>query len=128
MNFGEFLYSLLVIFFMIVYFMMLFSIIIDIFRSHDMGGLAKALWLIFLFIIPFFSLIIYVIVRGQGMSKRNQQGAEEAQAAQLEYAKKLVAQNSGSHVDQIANAQKLLESGAISQAEFDQIKAKVLAS
>ena len=69
MEFGQFLYSLIVIFFMIIYFMILFNIIFDIFRSHDMGGVAKALWLIFILFIPILSMLIYVIVRGPGMAK-----------------------------------------------------------
>ena len=128
MEFGQFLYSLIVIFFMIIYFMMLFNIIFDIFRSHDMGGVAKAFWLIFILIIPIFSMLIYVIIRGPGMAKRNQEQAVEAQKAQIEYAKQLVNQEGGTAVDQISNAQKLLDSGAITQAEFDQVKAKALAS
>lgn len=128
MEFGQFLYSLIVIFFMIIYFMILFNIIFDIFRSHDMGGVAKALWLIFILFIPILSMLIYVIVRGPGMAKRNQEMAKEAQAQQLEYAKQLVNQEGGTSVDQIADAHKLLEAGAITQAEFDQIKAKAIAS
>ena len=128
MEFGQFLYSLIVIFFMIIYFMNLFNIIFDIFRSHDMGGFAKAVWLIFILFIPLISMLVYVIVRGPGMAKRSQEMAKEAQQQQLEYAKQLVNQDGATTVDQIANAQKLLDSGAITQAEFDQIKAKALAS
>lgn len=128
MEFGQFLYSLIIIFFMIVYFMMLFNIIFDIFRDHEMNGFVKAIWLIFLLFIPLISMLVYVIARGPGMAKRNQKAVEEAQKAQLEYAKQLVNQSGSTTVDQIADAQKLLDSGAITQAEFDQIKAKALAS
>ncbi len=128
MEFGQFLYSLIIIFFMIVYFMMLFNIIFDIFRDHHMNGFVKAIWLIFLLFIPLISMLAYVIVRGPGMAKRNQAAAGEAQKAQLEYAKQLVNQSGGTSVSQISEAQKLLDSGAITQAEFDQIKAKALAS
>ena len=128
MEFGQFLYSLIIIFFMIVYFMMLFNIIFDIFRDHEMNGFVKAIWLIFLLFIPLLSMLVYVIARGPGMAKRNQAAAAEAQKAQLAYAKQLVNQSGSTTVDQIADAQKLLDSGAITQAEFDQIKAKALAS
>lgn len=127
MEFGEFLYTLLIIFFMIIYFMMLFNIIFDIFRDHKMNGFVKAIWLVFLLFIPLLSMLVYVIVRGPGMAKRNQEMAIEAQKAQIEYAKQLVGEGQ-SPVDQIANAQKLLDSGAITQAEFDQIKAKALSA
>ena len=128
MEFGQFLYSLIIIFFMIVYFMMLFNIIFDIFRDHEMNGFVKAIWLIFLLFIPLLSMLVYVIARGPGMAKRNQAAAIEAQKAQLAYAKQLVNQSGSTTVDQIADAQKLLDSGAITQAEFDQNKAKALAS
>lgn len=128
MEFGQFLYTLIIIFFMIIYFMMLFNIIFDIFRDHHMNGFVKAVWLIFLLFIPLISMLVYVIARGPGMAKRNQEAAVEAQKAQLEYARQLVDQNTGNAVDQISDAQKLLASGAITQAEFDQIKAKTLAS
>ena len=72
MEFGEFLWSLLVIFFMIMYFMILFSVVIDLFRNHQMGGFAKALWIIFLIFVPLISLLIYVIVYGKSMAQRQQ--------------------------------------------------------
>ena len=121
MEFGQFLYSLIVIFFMIIYFMILFNIIFDIFRSHDMGGFAKAVWLIFILFIPLISMLVYVIVRGPGMAKRSQEMAKEAQQQQLEYAKQLVNQDGATTVDQIANAQKLLDSGAITQREDESL-------
>ena len=71
MQLVDFLWTLLVIFFMVIYFMILFQVIFDIFRSHDMGGVAKTLWILFIFIIPFLSLLIYLIVRGGGMAQRS---------------------------------------------------------
>ena len=62
MEFGEFLWSLLIIFFMIMYFMILFSVVIDLFRNHQMNGFVKALWIIFLIFVPLISLLISVIV------------------------------------------------------------------
>lgn len=127
---GDLLWTLFVLFFMIIYFMMLFRIIFDIFRSKDMGGFAKAIWLIFLLIIPIFSMLIYVIVRGSGMAERDVQQLANAQAQQAEYIKSVVgSEGSGDNAaDQIAKAHQLLEQGVISQQEFDQIKAKALAS
>ena len=125
---GQVLLSMLWFFLFFIWIWLLIVVFGDIFRSHDMGGFAKALWLIFILFIPLISMLVYVIVRGPGMAKRNQQMAEEAQKQQLEYAKQLVNQDGATTVDQIANAQKLLDSGAITQAEFDQIKAKALAS
>jgi len=130
MQLVDFLWTLLVIFFMVIYFMILFQVIFDIFRSHDMGGVAKTLWILFIFIIPFLSLLIYLIVRGGGMAQRSQEQYAAMQKQQAEYIRE-VAKSSGSGdsaTDQIAKAQSLLQSGAITQAEFDSIKAKALAS
>jgi predicted PurR-regulated permease PerM len=122
-EFGEFLWSLLVIFFMIMYFMILFSVVIDLFRNHQMGGFAKALWIIFLIFIPLISLLIYVIVYGKSMAQRQQAAVVEAQQEQADYIKQVAGT---SPAEQIAQAQQLLTSGAISQEEFDKIKAKAL--
>ncbi len=123
MEFGEFLWSLLVIFFMIMYFMILFSVVIDLFRNHQMGGFAKALWIIFLIFIPLISLLIYVIVYGKSMAQRQQAAVVEAQQEQDAYIKQVAGT---SPAEQIAQAQQLLNSGAISQDEFDKLKAKAL--
>ena len=74
MSLGEFLWSLLVIFFMVVYFMMLFEVIVDVFRRHDASGGKKAAWLVFLFVLPFLSLIIYMVTNSEGMTQRGQRG------------------------------------------------------
>lgn len=123
MEFGEFLWSLLVIFFMIMYFMILFSVVIDLFRNHQMGGFAKALWIIFLIFVPLISLLIYVIVYGKSMAQRQQAAVVEAQQEQDAYIKQVAGT---SPAEQIAQAQQLLNSGAISQDEFDKLKAKAL--
>jgi predicted PurR-regulated permease PerM len=122
-EFGQFLWSLLLIFFMIMYFMILFSVVIDLFRNHQMGGFAKALWIIFLIFIPLISLLVYVIVYGRSMAQRQQQAVTEAQQEQADYIKQVAGT---SPAEQIAQAQQLLNSGAISQAEFDKLKAKAL--
>jgi hypothetical protein len=122
-EFGQFLWSLLVIFFMIMYFMILFSVVIDLFRNHQMGGFAKALWIIFLIFIPLISLLIYVIIYGKSMAERQQTAVVEAQQDQAAYIKQVAGT---SPAEQIAQAQQLLNSGAISQAEFDKLKTKAL--
>jgi predicted PurR-regulated permease PerM len=122
-EFGQFLWSLLVIFFMIMYFMILFSVVVDLFRNHQMGGFAKALWIIFLIFIPLISLLIYVIVYGKSMAQRQQAAVIDAQQQQDAYIKQVAGT---SPAEQIAQAQQLLNSGAISQDEFDKLKAKAL--
>jgi hypothetical protein len=122
-EFGQFLWSLLLIFFMIMYFMILFSVVIDLFRNHQMGGFAKALWILFLIFIPLISLLVYVIVYGKGMAERQQSAVVQAQQDQDAYIKQVAGT---SPAEQIAQAQQLLNSGAISQDEFDKLKSKAL--
>jgi ABC-type multidrug transport system fused ATPase/permease subunit len=129
-NMGELLWSFLVIFFMVMYFMILFSILGDLFRDKKTNGWVKAIWVLALIIFPFLAALIYLIVRGGGMSERAIQAQKDAQAQMQEYARTVVAQGgdaSGSATDQIAQAKNLLDSGAISQEEFAALKAKALA-
>ena len=125
MQLGDFLWTLVVIFFMVCYFMILFSVISDLFRNHDMSVWIKALWIILLFVVPFLSLLVYVIVYHNGMQERSNAAAKQYQQAQQDYVKQLA--GTTDPADQIAKAHELLNSGAISQAEFDSIKTKALA-
>ena len=122
---GDFLWSLLVIFFMIVYFMMLFWVIVDIFRRHDASGGKKALWLIFLLFFPLVGLLAYMITNSQSMAERN---AREAQQSKQQFDDYVRNTAGGGSAAEIEKAKGLLDSGAITQAEFDQIKAKALAT
>ncbi len=124
-NLGEILWTTLVIFFMVMYFMILFSILGDLFRDKDTSGWGKAAWVIGLIFLPFLTALIYLIARGNGMAERNLKAQATAQKQFNEYVKD-VAGSSGSAADQIAQAKQLLDSGAIDQAEFDQLKAKAL--
>ncbi|HUK98406.1 MAG TPA: SHOCT domain-containing protein [Gaiellaceae bacterium] len=123
-SFWTFLWSLIVIFFMVVYFIMLFTVIVDVFRRHDASGGKKALWLIFIFFFPFLGLIVYLIVNGDGIAQRHAKSEQQAQQDFDSYVRNV---SSGNSAEQIAKAKELLDSGAISQAEFDQLKAKALA-
>ncbi len=123
---GSFLLALFEFFLFFAWFMCLFWIFGDIFRSSDLGGGAKTFWVIFVIILPFLGILIYLIARGKGMQERQMEQAKQLQAAQTEYIKS-VAGSSGSAADQITSAKGLLDSGAITQAEFDALKAKALA-
>ncbi len=111
-------------FFFILYLMVLFQIIIDIFRDSEMGGGMKAVWLIALFIIPAITAIIYIIVRGKGMNERELAVHQQSKNAAEDYIRSVA--TTADPATQIANAKSLLDSGAITQAEFDQLKAKAL--
>ncbi len=124
---GSFLLALFEFFLFFAWFMCLFWVLGDIFRSKDLGGGAKTLWVIFVIIIPWLGILLYLIIRGHGMQDRQLEQAQAMQAAQANYIKS-VATSSGSATSEIADAKGLLDSGTITQAEFDQIKAKALAS
>ena len=123
---GDFLWSLLVIFFMIVYFMMLFGVIIDIFRRRDIHGGKKTLWFLFLLFLPLVGLFTYVIVNSHGMAERRMAEMQQSQKQFDDYVRQTA--TSGGSADEIAKAKSLLDAGTISQAEFDQLKAKALAT
>ena len=123
-SFGEFLWSLVIIFFMIVFFVILFQVIFDLFRDRELSGWAKAGWLIFIVVLPYLGLFVYLIVRGRGMAERSARVQVESQQAFDDYVRETA--GGGGPATEIANAKKLLDDGAISQEEFDAIKAKAL--
>ena len=123
---GSFLLAMFEFFLFFAWFMCLFWILGDIFRSKDIGGGAKTAWILFVIIIPWLGLLVYLIARGHGMQQRQLEQAKEIQQAQADYIKSVTASSTGA-ADQIASAKSLLDSGAITQAEFDHLKAKALA-
>jgi Short C-terminal domain/Phospholipase_D-nuclease N-terminal len=125
-SFGEYLWSLLIIFFMIVYFVILFQVVFDLFRDHELSGWAKAGWLIFIIVLPFLGLFVYVIVRGTSMRDRAIRDQAQSQSEFDAYVRETA--GSGGPTAEIANAKKLLDEGAISQEEFEAIKRKSLGS
>jgi Short C-terminal domain/Phospholipase_D-nuclease N-terminal len=121
---GDFLWSLLLIFFMFVFFVLLFQIIGDLFRRHDIGGWKKAAWIVFLVFLPFLGLFVYLIVNSRGMAERNQRVVQESQDQFDAYVQKVAADEGPA--GQIAKAKELLDAGTITQEEFDAIKAKAV--
>jgi hypothetical protein len=126
-SFWDFFWLLVWTFFFVMYLMILFQIIGDLFRDKDLSGWWKALWIIFLIIFPFLAAIVYLIARGRSMAERQAGEMRRAQVATDQYIKSVASQGS-SPADQIASAKSLLDSGAINQQEFEQLKAKALAS
>ena len=124
---GSFLLALLEIFLFFAWFMCLFWIFGDIFRSKDLGGLGKTVWVLFVILIPWLGILVYLIVRGKGMQERQLEQVRDVQRAQTEYIKSVAGGASTGATEQIASAKALLDSGAITQAEFNQLKAKALA-
>jgi hypothetical protein len=127
MTFGEFFWGLLFFYLIFFYLMTLFRIFGDLFSDPDTSGFGKAAWIIFLLFIPFLSMIIYLITRGRRMAERTLARAEASNASQQEYIRRVAGNNGHDPASQIAKAHELLDSGAITRAEFDALKAKVLA-
>ena len=126
---GSFLLALFEIFLFFAWFMCLFWIFGDIFRSKDLGGVARTLWVLFVIFIPWLGILVYLIARGRGMQERQLEQAIQMQRAQAEYIKSVASSTPTSGAaDQIASAKGLLDSGTITKAEFDQLKAKALAT
>jgi len=126
-NNGSFLLALFEFFLFFAWFMCLFWIFGDLFRSRDLGGFAKTLWVLFLIVVPLVGMLVYLLVRGHSMTQRTVEQQQEIQAAQAEYIKS-VAGSGPSPTEQIASAKQLLDTHTISQQEFDSIKAKALAT
>jgi hypothetical protein len=122
-SFWDIIWFIVVTFAFVAYLMVLFSILTDLFRDKDTGGFAKAVWVIALIFLPFLTALIYLIARGHGMAERNIKTANEMRAQQDAYIRDVAG---STPADQIHKAKELLDSGAITQAEFDSIKAKAL--
>jgi Short C-terminal domain/Phospholipase_D-nuclease N-terminal len=122
--FLEVLWTLLVIFAWVIWFWLLITVFADLFRRHDIGGGKKTLWIIFVILVPFLGVFIYLISQGHSMAERNEKSMRAQQAQMDDYVKSVA--GSGGSAAEIEKAKQLLDSGAISQAEFDQIKAKAL--
>ena len=125
-SFWDFFWFILSFFLLMAYLVVLFQILTDLFRDREVSGWLKAVWVLLLIFFPIITSLVYLITRGQGMTERGAATMRAAQADTDAYIRS-VASNGGSPSDEIARAKGLLDSGAISQAEFDRLKAKALA-
>ena len=124
--FLDVLWSMLVFFVWIAWFLLLFHVIGDVFRRRDASGGKKTLWLIFLLFVPFLGVFVYLIANSDDMARRSIEQAEASRAQMDDYVRTTA--GSGGAAAEIEKAKGLLDSGAITQAEFDAIKAKALAA
>ena len=124
-TFGQVMWSMLVFFAWIMFFMLLFRVFGDLFSRHDIGGWAKVGWSILVICLPFLGIFVYLISQGQGMAERTMTQAQAAQTQMDDYVRSVA---SSSPAEEIAKANELLASGAITQAEFDALKTKALAA
>ena len=123
-TFGQGLLTVLSIFIFVAWIMVLFTILSDLFRDHEMSGWGKAIWVVFLIFIPFLTALIYLIARGGGMRER----ALKEQSEQKKHFDQYIRDTAGtSKVDELANLAELHDKGKINDAEYEQLKAKLLA-
>ena len=123
--FLDVLWTMLIFFLWIIWFWILITVFIDLFRRKDTSGVSKVLWIIFVILVPFLGVFIYLLVNHDGMADRNIKQAQAQQAQFDQYVRDTA--SSGGAAAEIEKAKGLLDSGAISQQEFDAIKAKALA-
>jgi Phospholipase_D-nuclease N-terminal len=124
MSFWDIVWFIFISFVFIAYLMVLFSIIADLFRDPDASGAVKAVWVIALIFLPFITALVYLIARGRGMTDRAARVAEATKQQQDAYIRQVAGSSSA---EQIEKGRAMLESGAITQAEFERLKEKALA-
>jgi hypothetical protein len=125
---GSFLLAIFEFFIFFAWFMSLFWVFGDLFRSRDLGGVAKTLWTLFLIILPVLGMLVYLFTRGGGMTERALAAQHDAQKRQDAYIRSVATPGGTASVtEEIAAAKGLLDSGAISASEYEQLKAVALA-
>lgn len=120
----DFIWFFVTIFVFMAYLMALFSIISDLFRDRNLNGFLKAVWLLFIIFIPFLTALVYLIVRGSGMAERSAERDKAAEAAMTDYIRSAAG---ATPATELAQAKALLDQGALSEAEFATMKARILA-
>ncbi|BDB59125.1 Uncharacterised protein [Rhodococcus rhodochrous] len=123
-SFWDYVWYTVVVFAFVAYLIVLFQIIVDLFRDHSVSGWVKAVWVIGLVILPYLTALVYLIARGRGMALRAQQAQAEAKQATDEYIRTVAVGKSPAQ--QIADAKALLDSGAITPTEYEHLKAQAL--
>ena len=120
--FLDIFWTMIIFFCWVIWIWIVITVFIDLFRRHDIGGFAKALWVIFVVILPWLGVLIYLIVEHDGMRERSTKQAQAEKDAFDDY----VRDTAGGPADQIAKAKAMLDEGTITQAEFDALKAKAV--
>lgn len=122
--FLDVLWTMIVFFAWVIWFWLLITVFGDLFRRRDISGWGKAGWIIFVIVLPYLGVLVYLIAQHQGMADRNMQQAQAAQSQFDDYVKDVAAKSGPA--GEIEKAKQLLDTGAISQAEYDSLKAKAL--
>jgi Short C-terminal domain/Phospholipase_D-nuclease N-terminal len=123
---GQVFWSFLWFFLFFIWIWLLIVVFSDIFRSHDLSGWAKALWVIFVIIVPYLGVFVYLIARGHKMQEHAVEAAQAQDAAMRQYVQNVTAQDGTSTADDLAKLADLKAKGVIDDAEFERLKAKAL--
>jgi hypothetical protein len=118
--------TMLIFFAWVIWFWILIRVLVDVFRRRDISGWSKAGWTLFMIVLPFLGVLIYLIAHGQEMGQRDLEQAQASQAQFDQYVKSVAADGGGAAAE-ISKAKALLDSGGITQAEYESIKSKALA-
>lgn len=124
--FLDIFWTMLIFFMWVIWIWILVTVLMDLFRRHDIGGWGKAGWTLLVVVLPFLGVFLYLVTQGKQMAERQASEVKASQASFDSYVRS-VASNGGA-TEQIAKAKELLDSGAIDQAEFEQLKRKALAA
>ena len=123
---GQVLWSMLWFTLFFIWIWLLIVVFADVFRSHDLSGWGKALWTIFIIVLPYLGVFVYLIARGKKMQQHSMEEAQAQDAAFRDYVKSVSTPGSGSAADELARLADLRSQGVIDDAEFQQAKARVL--
>ncbi len=124
MSFWDIVWFIFISFAFVAYLMVMFSILVDLFRDREESGVMKAVWVVALIVFPLLTALVYLIARGGGMAERQQRDVAAAKAQQDQYIREVAAKSSPA--DQIAAARRMLDEGTISQPEYERLKEKAL--
>ncbi len=123
---GQVFWSMLWFFLFFIWIWMLFVVFGDIFRSQDLSGWGKALWTIFVIVLPYLGVFVYLIARGHKMQQHTIEAAQAQDAAMRQYVQQVASPSGGGAAEQITRLAALRDQGVLSEAEFQQAKAKAL--
>ena len=125
--FLDVLWTTVIIFAGFIWLMLLFRVFVDLFRQHDMGGGKKVLWFVFVIAVPFLGVFVYLLAHGQDMADRDVRASQSSQREFDDHVRSVASEPTGNPAAQIEQGKQLLDSGTITPAEFEALKAKALA-
>ncbi|GGO86051.1 SHOCT domain-containing protein [Wenjunlia tyrosinilytica] len=121
-------WTMLWFFLLVLWLFLLFRVVGDVFRDDSLGGWGKAAWILFIIVLPYLGVLVYLIARGRGLGERELSSALAQRDARDAYLRQSASASSGSHADELAKLSDLKNRGELTQGEYEQAKAKILAA